>query len=174
MGLIELMSSEAASPSGRPLRAAGPNGGKSLVSAGSSAGQLDRAAGDNDAYIAQIIMKDQDRQQKQSASEMRRLGVELREVSPPSSCPPARRVAAPAVELRGCLPGWNVVQMWLAKVRQQEYDKKEARLGVIDKRLRSETGVRVREREYRKARCAAATPPRASARVDRQRAAGAN
>lgn len=61
------------------------------------------------------------------------------------------------MELRGRLPGWNVVQMWLAKVRQQEYDKKEARLGTIDKRLRSETGVRVREREYRKARCAAAS-----------------
>ena len=43
--------------------------------------------------------------------------------------------------------------MWLAKVRQQEYDKKEERLNTIDKRLRSETSVRVREREYRKARC---------------------
>ena len=49
-------------------------------------------------------------------------------------------------------PG-NTLQMWLAKVRQQEYDKKEERLNTIDKRLRSETSVRVREREYRKARC---------------------
>ena len=38
MGLIELMSSEAVSPSGRPLRAAAANDGKSLVSAGSSPG----------------------------------------------------------------------------------------------------------------------------------------
>lgn len=42
--------------------------------------------------------------------------------------------------------------MWLAKVMQEEYDKKEARLGVIEERQKSTTGVRVREREYRKAR----------------------
>ena len=100
MGLIELMSSEAVSPSGRPLRAAAANDGKSLFSAGSSAGQLDRAAGDNDAYIAQIIMQDQDRQQKQSASEMRRLGVELREVSPPRPSPALPHGGPPR-------PRWN-------------------------------------------------------------------
>jgi hypothetical protein len=55
--------------------------------------------------------------------------------------------------------------MWLAKVRQEEYDKKEARLGVIDKRQRSETSVRVREREYRKARCATVTAVAAAASV---------
>ena len=94
MGLADLMTSEATSPSGRPLRPEAK--GKADLS--SSARNLSRSsAGDNDAYIAQIIVKDQDRQQKQAASEMRRLGVELREVSlPPASRlrPNARRADA--------------------------------------------------------------------------------
>ncbi len=160
MGLVELMSSEAVSPSGRPLRAAvKPKAGGSL-----SAGDLSRSStGGNDAYIAQIIMKDQDRQEKQAGSEMRRLGVELREVSP---APASQRRADARVRVRwaevafllGCgINNANPAQMWLAKARQEEYDKKEARLGVIDKRQRSQTNVRVREREYRKSRCDAAS-----------------
>lgn len=159
MGLVDLMTSEAMSPSGRPLRPAAK--GKACLS--SSAGNLSRSStGDNDAYIAQVIVKDQDRQQKQAASEMRRLGVELREVSlPPTS---RRRANTHTVcwcnVLLGCeVNNANPVQMWLAKVRQEEYDKKESRLGVIDKRQRSQTNVRVRQREYRKARYAAVNNP---------------
>ena len=38
-------------------------------------------AAQSDAYVAQILMKDQERQEKQTATEVRRLGVEVREVS---------------------------------------------------------------------------------------------
>jgi hypothetical protein len=69
------MSAEPVSPSGRPLIAKD----KSVVSNRSSSVGVSNA----DAYIAQIIMKDQQRQEKQEASEMRRLGVELREVRRP-------------------------------------------------------------------------------------------
>lgn len=80
MGLVDLMSAEPVSLSGRPLRV--ENSRSTVSKGGSSAGNLRHVTDDNDAYISQVIMQDQERQEKQEASEMRRLGVELREVSP--------------------------------------------------------------------------------------------
>ena len=101
MGLAELMSGRPGSPSGRSERA---SQSRSVVSRRSSTGSVAggvRAGLGNyeDAYISQIIANDAARQEKQEASEMRRMGTEIREVRHCLLHSPLRRRFAPPLNL---------------------------------------------------------------------------